>query len=144
MRFIPPKCVGVLLGVMLLLALCSSAHAQESQIDSLADQMASALSHSKQKTVVVFDFFGADQPEAVGQNLADKFTVALTKSTPDFQVWNRSQVRELLQKNTLESGSIRDAETASWFLQNTGADAVILGTMSDELEGLGVSVEAIV
>ena len=142
MRFILSKYVSVLLGVMLMLSVCSFAHAQESQIDVLANQMASALSQSKQKTVVVFDFFGTDQPEAVGQNLADKFTEALTKSTTDFQVWNNSQVRELLQKNSLEPGSVRDAEAASWFVQNTGAEAVILGTMSSGLGGLGVSVEA--
>jgi len=120
----------------------SCTRAPESQIETLAHQMAVALSHSKQKTVVVLDFFGADKPGAVGQKLADEFAAALAKSTHDFQVRDRSQVLELLQKNSLEPGSIRDAETASWFLQNTGADAVILGTMSAGLGGLGVSVEA--
>lgn len=142
MRFIFPKCVRVLLGGMLILSLCSSVRAQGSQIEALADQMASALSHSKQKTVVVFDFFGADKPGAVGQKLADEFSVALAKSGHDFQVQDRSHVLEILRKNSLAPGSIRDSDTASWFLKETDADAVILGTMSNGLGGLGLSVEA--
>jgi TonB family protein len=134
--------IRVALAAMFTLSACSSAPAQEPQIDALADQMAASLSHAKLKTVAVLDFFGPYEMAALGQELTADFTAAFGKSAPGLQVEDPSQLVEMLHKNNLLPGSIRDAATASWFLHQTGVDAVILGTLSNASSGVKVRVRA--
>jgi len=135
-------CIRAWIEVLLVLAVCSFLPAQESQIVAIADQMAGSLSHSKQKTVVILDFVGPDEMAVLGQKVAADFHEALIKSAHDFRVGDPSQLLELLQKNDLLPGSIRSRETAVWYLRNSGADAAILGTLSNESAGLKVSLQA--
>lgn len=136
------QCIRVWLGVLLVLSVRSFLPSQESQIDALADQMASSLSHSKQKTVVILDFVGPDETTVLGQELVARFRAALIKSAHDFGVEDRSQLLELLRENDLLPGSIRDRDTASWYLRKSGADAAILGTLSNGSGGLKISLQA--
>jgi TonB family protein len=135
-------CIRAWLEVLLVLAICTFFPAQESQIVAIADQVAGSLSHSKQKTIVILDFVGPGEIAVLGQKLAADFREALIKSAHDFRVEDRSQLLELLQKNDLLPGSIRDRETADWYLRNSGADAAILGTLSNGSGGVKLSLQA--
>lgn len=136
------NCIRVSLAALFLLSLSAPVHAQKSQIEALADQMAGALSHSKQKSVVVFDFLGPGTMNAVGEKLAVDFSAALAKSAHDFRVEDRSRLLEMLKEKSLVAGNIRDAHTALWLLRQSGSDTAILGTMSNGIGGLRLSVEA--
>lgn len=135
--------IRVSLGVLFVLCTCLSALAEEPQLDELASQMATSLSQSKQKSVAVFAFVGADETEVLGQKLADDFHVALVRAAHGFRVEDRSQLLAILGKTSALSASTDDADTASWFLRESGVDASILGTVSNESSGLRVSVRAV-
>ena len=134
--------IRVSLAAMFTLSVCSSAPAQEPQIDALADQMAASLSNAKLKTVIVFDFVGPDDTGALGQRLATDFRAALAKSAHSIQVEDRSQLLDLLRKDKLAPDGIFDADTASWILRPTETEAFILGMLSNGSDGLQLSVEA--
>jgi TonB family protein len=135
-------CVRFLPVVLLILWMCPCMSAQEAQIDTLAAQMAHALSHSKVKIVTVFDIAGPDALEAMGERLAADFRAALVKSAHDFQVEDYSRLVEMFQKNNLPPTSVGDGETALWYLRETGADAAILGTLSNGRGSLIITVQA--
>jgi TonB family protein len=134
--------ICVSLGALFVLGMCASAGAQEPQIDALADQMAAALSQAKLKTVIVFDFLGPDEMDALGQKLAADFRAALAKSPNGPQVADRSQLLELLKKNELVPANVRDAGTEMWLAGQTGLDARISGALSNGVGGLKITVDA--
>lgn len=135
-------CLGVLFSALVV---SSCICGQESQMDALAEQMASALSNRGVHVVAIFDFAGPDDMEAVGQKLASDFSAALTKSASSFRVQDRAQLVEILHKHKVVPGDIREGEdlaTGSWCLRETGVDVLILGKISKGIGGLGISVEA--
>jgi TonB family protein len=142
MERVPSNRIRLLLVVLLILTVCQRIRAQETQIDTLAAQMAHSLSHSKVKIVTVFDFAGPDALDAMREKLAADFRAALVKSAHDFQVEDYSQLLEMFQKNNLPPTSVGDGETALWYLRKTGADAAILGTLSNGRGSLIITVQA--
>ena len=131
-----------LFAALFILWACPSTPAQEPQIDALADQIAASLSQAKLKTVMVFDFDGPDEMDALGQKLAEDFRAALAKSGKGLQVEDRSQLLELLKKNELVSANVRDAATEQWLAGQTELDARISGELSKGIGGLKITVYA--
>jgi TonB family protein len=129
------KWIRVALAAMFTLSVCSSAPAQEPQIDALAGQMAASLSHANLKTVMAFDFVGPDEMDALGQKLAEDFRAALIKSAPELRVEDRSRMLELLKKNSLSLSNLHDDEVTKWLGRQSGTDAWISGALSS---GTGV------
>ena len=75
------------------------ARAQDLSMDAAAAQAPKAITHAKQKSVIVFDFVGPDHRlTALGEKLADDFSSMLSKSTYDFQVESRSSIAEVISK----------------------------------------------
>ena len=107
---------------MIILFQCPSAFAQEPQIDALANQMAAALSQAKLKTVMVFDFVGQEDMDALGQRLAADFRSALAKSASGIQVEDRAKLFEVLQQRHYGGFGVGTAETACWLLQQTSVE----------------------
>jgi TonB family protein len=134
--------ICVALAAVFISSMCSSAAAQEPQIDALADQMAAALSHAKLKRVIVFDFLGPDETDALGQRLAGDFRAALMKSAHGIQVEERSLLLELLKRNDLASSSLDDASVAQWLALQSGADAWISGMLSTGSGDVTLTVKA--
>jgi TonB family protein len=116
--------------------------AQAKQIDALADQMAASLSHAKLKTVLVFDFVGPDEMDAVGQRLAAALRASMTRSRQDVRVEDYSQLLGLLKKNELVLANLHNVATASWLVGQTEVDAWIYGTLSNGAGGLKLTVDA--
>ncbi len=107
------------------------ARAQESPLDPAAAQMADAISHSKQKTVVVLDFAGpAYEVTALGRHLADNFSAALAKLGGQFTVEDRGQVVEALQRKHLAPEIVRDPEGTLHFARDLKAKAFIFGELT--------------
>jgi TonB family protein len=135
-------CIRVSLRVLLLLFVARCLPAQEPQIDALADQMATSLSKAKLRTVLVVDFVGPADMDALGEKFAADFRAALTKSAHDLQVQSRSQLLELLKKNELEFANLHYFGTARWLVGQSDADVWIYGTLSTGIGGLKVRVDA--
>src|SRR5580704_18795977 len=142
MQSVASNCIRVSLTALLLLFISSPLMAQAKQIDALADQMAASLSHAKLKTVLVFDFVGPDEMDAVGQRLAAALRASMTRSRQDVRVEDYSQLLGLLKKNELVLANLHNVATASWLVGQTEVDAWIYGTLSNGAGGLKLTVDA--
>jgi TonB family protein len=138
----PYRWIRVLLAVLFALSLGASSRAQKSRIEALADQMSASLSHSGQKSVVVFDFDDSGTMDAAGEQLAVEFSAVLAKSARNIRVEDRSRLLELLNKYSLVPGNIGGPDIAIWLLRNSGSDTAVLGTISNGIDGPRLSVEA--
>jgi len=95
-------------------------------MDELAAKMSKAISASKQKSVIVFDFSGpGDKPTALGQTLADQFSAALEKAARKFTVQDRAQARLPENRSGDPGASDNEFEVA----RATGAKALVTGRM---------------
>jgi hypothetical protein len=100
---------------------------QPSPLDPLAAKMADAIDHSKEKSVIVFDFTGpGNKQTALGQILADEFSATLTKSSGKFKVQDRLKTRSV-EDRILISG---DLKMAFWAAQVEGAKSLVMGKLS--------------
>jgi TonB family protein len=131
-----------LLVILACSSVCQSTVAQKPQISALAQQMSDSLSRAKVKSVAVFAFVGPDEPEALGQTLADDFREDLAKSTHDFKVVDRTQLLTILGKTAALSASIDDANTATWFLRDSSVDSFVIGSLSRENGSLQIALKA--
>ena len=74
------------------LASAIASRAQLPDMQPLAANAASAIAKSKQKSVVVLDFIGPENKHTeLGRTLADKFSMALTRSGGPFSVTERAE-----------------------------------------------------
>jgi TonB family protein len=140
LTFFNPFCA--LLIVLALSSVCQATVPQEPQISALAQQMSDSLSRAKAKSVAVFAFVGPDEPEALGQSLADDFREDLVKSANDFQVVALPQLLTILGKTAALSAIVHDADTASWFLRDSGVDSFVIGSVSRQNGGLQIALKA--
>ncbi|HKD62719.1 MAG TPA: hypothetical protein VKB40_01685 [Candidatus Acidoferrales bacterium] len=77
--------------------------------------MAEALQKAKVRIVLVFDFIGPkDDLNALGQDLAVKFSTTLQNSSSNFTVVNRADVKKLIETNRVVASIVRNTEIAWW------------------------------
>lgn len=112
--------------------------AQLPALDKLTSEMTKALALTKQKPVIVFDFWGPDQLlTALGQNLAQNFSDAMAAQPISFQVLNRAKITPALLVHGLSLSSSYDAYIEAWLAHDLGSKALVLGQLSvlgDSLE----------
>jgi TolB-like protein len=121
----------IFLLVCALLGSANSVRAQLPDMQPLADQMAQVISRSKQPSVVVVDFFGPDENfTQLGRSLADSFNDDLKKSSTQFVIDERGQMRDWLEKNSLPSDSFRSVDLALWIAGQLKIRAVVTGNLS--------------
>src|SRR5271156_4361612 len=128
--------------VFLIFTAISTSRAQLPAMDPLADRMAEAIVKSKRKTVIVLDFAGpGEKYTALGQAFADKFSMALSKSSGKFSVAARGQLGEAFAKNNVPPSSFSDTLIALWIAGESNIQAVITGKITLSGNVLGISVE---
>ena len=97
----------------------------------LADQMAQAISSSKQASVVVIDFFGPDDNfTQLGKSLANRFNDDLKKSSTRFAIEERGQMDGWLEKNSLPSDGFRSVDLALWVAGQLKIKSAVTGNIS--------------
>ena len=118
---------GLTLTLFLALQIAPIARAQQMPMAPVANRLADAIDHSKQRSVVVFDFSGpAGEVTALGEKLADDLSVALAKSGANIQVKQRSE----LEKDYYEPGTVLDPESALLLARELKAKAFVMGQIS--------------
>src|ERR1700683_279165 len=117
--------------VSAVLLSASSARAQLPDMQPLADQVAQAISRSRQASVVVVYFFGPDENfTQPGKSLADQFNDDLKKSSAQFAIEERSQMRNWLEKRSLPSDSFRSVGLALWVAGQLKIKSAVTGNIS--------------
>lgn len=128
--------------VFLFVTAISTARAQLPALDPLTAPMGEAIAKAKLKSVIVLDLSGpGEKYTALGQALADEFSVALSKSSDKFSVATRGQLGEALEKNDVPQSSFNDIPLALWVAGESNIQAVISGKITLSGNALGISVE---
>ena len=91
--------------VFLFVTAISTARAQLPALDPLTAPMGEAIAKAKLKSVIVLDFSGpGERDTALGQALAEKFSMALSKSSDKFSVADtRATLARRSRKTTCRS-----------------------------------------
>lgn len=102
-------------------------------IQSLRDRMIASADLSKRLTnealaLAPFDFTGV-YPRSASKNIAEDISTALMKS--HFKVVERPQMEAVLNELKLQHSSLVDPDTAKQIGKLTGADLLLLGSVSD-------------
>ena len=106
--------------------------------------MAEALQKAKVHSVIVFDFIGPDKElNALGQDLADKFSATLQKSSSSLSVIDRADVKKLIETNRVAPDIVRDTEIAWWLATQLKVDAFVLGNLSVDGDKLEIKIGSV-
>jgi TonB family protein len=120
-------------GFVLLAALVAvwSARAQSSFMDPAAAQIASAIVHAKQQSVIVFDFSGpGDKVTLLGQVLADDFSAALARTGSPLQIESRHIREEGPAANLYVPDIVIDPESTLMLAQQLRVKSFVMGKLS--------------
>jgi hypothetical protein len=119
----------------------SSTSAPKEQVNALAARLADAIAHSKNGTVIVFDFVGPDRRLGpLGAVLADDLSTALAATPARLHVQDHSRLKMLMGENSLESENIFDPGIATWLAEDLGAQALVLGKLERDAGNVKLSV----
>lgn len=125
------RVIRAALVLLAALAVASSAHAQQSFLDPAAAQMASAIVHAKQQSVIVFDFSGPDDKiTLLGQILADDFSAALGRTGSPFQIQSRHIPEDGPAANIYVADIVVDPESTLLLAQQLGVKSFVMGKLS--------------
>jgi TonB family protein len=103
----------------------------QSAMEAAAAPLAESLVHSKQKTVVIFDFSGpGDRVTQFGEKLADELSAAIPKSSEKIRVVDRSQVEEQRKKDLYSPAIVLDPPSCLELAYELHAKAFVIGQMS--------------
>jgi TonB family protein len=111
-------------------------------MDDLADQIAQATIHSKQKNVIVFNFSGpSEKTNQLGEYLAQNLSDALKKAAPSLDVLDRSKIIAACADRRVLPAVLSDPSTAIWVGAGMGAKAAVVGELSNQSDGLKITVK---
>lgn len=116
-------------------------HAQQTQIDALAGQVAQVLEESHAKRVVVVDFSGPGlNVTQLGRDLADQFSGALPKSGGGFAVTDRTQLFQALSAAQPPMTTFSDLNSGQ-LAKTVRADTEVLGHLESDGTHVTLAVE---
>ncbi len=128
--------------LLLSIPVCPSSQAQLPQMDDLAGQIAQAMIHSKQKSVIVFNFAGpSEKTNQLGEYLAQNFSDALKKAVPSLEVLDRTKINAACADRRVLPSVLNDPSTAIWVGAGMGAKAAVVGELSNQSDGLELTVK---
>lgn len=108
-----------------------------------AAQMASAISESKQKSLIVFDFSGPEgKVTLLGQNLADDFSAELEKSAKSFRVEKRSLISDEIRQYRYTPEFVVNPVATLTIAASLQVETFVTGRLSVEGDKLSVSISA--
>jgi hypothetical protein len=129
----------------LIVTAISAAPAQLPSLDPLTSPMAKAIVKAKRKSVIVLDFSGPDEKyTALGQALAENFSMALSKSSDKFSVAARGQIANSLAKTGVPPSAFNDIGIVLWVASEFKVESVVVGKITVDGDRLGIAVECTV
>lgn len=132
---------GVCAAVMAVMGLCGTALGQQAQLDVLAKQVAGSLAGAKAERVVVLDFIGDADVNALGEKLAEDFRAVLVKEGGGLKVEDRLVTMERVNEAELVTGNLRDANMVRWLYRNTPLSAWVAGLVERQGDVLKLTLQ---
>lgn len=138
-----PAWFAISIATLLVLSIAANAPAETKQMKDLAARLDEGLAHSGHRKVVVFDFDSTDtRLLPVGSILADELTAALTQSDEKLHVESRVALKQLMKTNYIDIRNTHDPGIATCLARDSGAQALISGTMTRDGDRLNISVDS--
>jgi TonB family protein len=104
---------------------------QEVSTNAAAAKIAAGIAHSKQRSVMVFDFFGPDRKiTPIGQRLAAQFSAELSTSGAKVDVQDRSTIPDAVKANSYPPDFVNWGELARAFAQDIHVQAFVMGDLT--------------
>jgi TonB family protein len=127
-----------------LLLISAFVSPQQARAQDLGTQMAEALQKAKVHSVLVFDFIGPNnQLNGLGQDLAEKFSTTLQKSSSKLTVVDRADVKKLIETNRVAPDVVRNIEIAWWLARQLKVDTFVLGNLSIDGDKLEIQIGSV-
>jgi TonB family protein len=130
---------------LMLLPLSPRCSAQQiPEVDKIADRIAQKLDGKKKLKVVVIDFpFKDGELTALGQELGDQLSAALTQRMTANSVVERAQLSARVRASRLSPSVLSDRGIASWLAAEAGANAMVVGSVIPRGENFVLSFELV-
>ncbi len=130
--------------VALVFAWPSLGLAQNSEIETVAPELASRIAAKGGKKVAVTDFTDLQgRVTELGRYLAELLSIALVNTDHGLSIVDRGHIRTLLAEHKLADKGIIDPETASELGRIAGVDVLVAGTVTELGGGVSLSVKAL-
>lgn len=132
----------------LVLFCCSSAMAQESTVEGLADRLTQEIQKAEKKhffpKVLVVDFsLRPGGINALGESLADQLSEAIKEKIGSAAIIDRKKLHSYLQSGGISPFDLADRDVAIWIAGEVGANAIVFGRANLSKENLILSAELI-
>jgi len=132
-----------LLGLSVFFAALAEAQSRDEAMDAAAAQIGSAISDTKVKSVIVFDFSGPDKKiTALGQKLADDFNSALERSASGIKVESRARIANAMRQDQFYLPLENDPASTLCFADDLHVKSLVVGELSIDLENLTAEISA--
>jgi len=119
-------------------------HAQEVSINTMASDLARALTVGKPMRVAVVDFTDLNSTVTLlGKHFAQEFEIDLATSSFKVDLVNRSRLQQIIKEQKLNTTGLIDPDTARQLGKFAGVEALIVGTVTPLDETVRLDVEAI-
>lgn len=146
------KCSVLFVTIYLLCAAPLLTAGPDPKLNSLADQMARGInqnlspppSKNHEVTVLVFDFAdNKGEMTQLGIQLADQLTEALRNRIPGLKPAKRSDLRDFIERERLDSAEFQSDAVAHWAARTLEVNLSILGTIDAEENGIELHLRVI-
>lgn len=132
----------------LALICCSSALAQESTVERLADRLTQEIQKAEKKhffpKVLVVDFsLRPGGINALGEYLADQLSEVMKQKIGSAAVIDRRKLHSYLQSGGISPFDLADRDVAIWIAGEVGANAIVFGKAKVSKENLILSTDLI-
>ena len=121
-----------------------AAHAFDSELKELAQKIAGKLAHAHKKTLAVVDLVNLEGGTTLlGRFLAEEIANDLGNSETSFEIVDRTHTNTLIKEHKLSSNGFIDKLTATTLGNMTGAQALVLGTITQFGDSLRITVKVV-
>jgi Curli production assembly/transport component CsgG len=138
---------GVRTLTLLVFLLCAAAslRSQDASINSMAGDLAKALTAGRPKRVAVVDFTDLNSTvTSLGKHFAQEFEIDLATSPVNkVDLVNRTRLQQIIKEQKLNTTGLVDPDTARQLGKFAGVEALIVGTVTPLDETVRLDVEAI-
>ncbi|HEX3529933.1 MAG TPA: FlgO family outer membrane protein [Thermoanaerobaculia bacterium] len=139
------RCIGIVaLAAALSLGTTRPAHAWDQELKALAAKLSVKIANDKKTNLAVVDLVNLEGTTTLlGRFLAEELANDLGNSDRGFEIVDRNHLNSLMKESKLSANGFIDKLTATKLGSMTGAQALMLGTITPFGESLRITVKVL-
>jgi TolB-like protein len=137
------RCIGIV-AVAISLSTARPAQAWDQELKALAAKLSVKIAHDKKTNLAVIDLVNIEGTTTLlGRFLAEELANDLGNSERGFEIVDRNHLNSLMKESKLSATGFIDKLTATKLGSMTGAQALVLGTITPFGESLRITIKAL-